>query len=62
VELDSKTNYGSKQISIIVGSAGLRRAAFQALRLNSKALFYAYSNTLLNLLLQDEGSLMLLPT
>lgn len=59
--MDSETSYGSKQTSIIMGSAALRRAAFWALRLNSKALFYAYSHTLLNLLLQDEGSLTLLP-
>lgn len=50
----SETSYGSKEMGITMGSA-FRRAELWALRLNSKALFYACSNTLL---LQDEGSMM----
>lgn len=52
--VSSETSYGSKEMGITVGSA-LRRAELWALRSNSKALFYACSNTLLP---QDEGSVM----
>lgn len=60
-ELDSETTVeaGKSSLSLIML---LWRTAFWALGVNSQALFYAYSNTLVKLLLQHEGSLTLLCT